>query len=236
MPRGIAVPLSRLSSLVSRLLSFPPPDRISTSCAGVGHHHELRSVPSPHIEIDRRFLDTCRGWSMSLPGPNVRISLDPRHFAWPYFLRDPDPPATTADRAAGWPCRQWDFQGQRDRSNQQLQLAGCQRRQQSRSIAAGSHEPPSALPSVGRLAGTDPESSRLCTLPSSRFPLAPVVPFAIPLPLASVLCAFLDSRSLFLLCFLRDATSSVSSRRCQTVDVSQKLSYSHTLLIQTQET
>ena len=127
-----------------------------------GQHHELGSVQSPHIEIDRRFLDPCRGESMSLPGPNVRINLDSRHLAWPHLLRDPDPPATATDRASGWPRRQWGFQGQGDRSNQQLKFACCQCRQQSWSFVVGSHEFTSPLPSTGCLAGSNSQSHRLC--------------------------------------------------------------------------
>lgn len=98
---------------------------------------------------------------MSLPGPNVRISLDPRHLPWPYLLRDPDPPTTATDCASGWPCRQRGFQGQRNRSKQQFKFACCQCCQQSWPIVAGPDESASAIPSAGCATRADSESHRL---------------------------------------------------------------------------
>lgn len=123
-------------------------------------HHDLWSVWS-HIEFDRRLVD-CRGRSMSLPGPNVRLSLDSRHFAWPHLLRDPDPPTATADCLAGRPCRQWGGQGQRHRKNQQFQLARNQRCQQPGPSAAGSYEPPRTITPARQLASSDQSADRIC--------------------------------------------------------------------------
>lgn len=123
-------------------------------------HHDLWSVWS-HIEFDRRLVD-CRGRSMSLPGPNVRLSLDSRHFAWPHLLRDPDPSTAAANCLAGRPCRQWGGQGQRHRKNQQFQLARNQRCQQPGPFVAGPYEPPRTIASAGWVAGSDQSPDRIC--------------------------------------------------------------------------
>lgn len=100
---------------------------------------------------------------MSLPGPNVRVSLDSRYLAWPHLLRDPNPTATTTNCTPEWAYCQWRFQGQGNWTDQQLKLARRQCGQQPRSVAVGSDEPSSTLASVGRAAGTDSESYWLCT-------------------------------------------------------------------------
>jgi hypothetical protein len=123
-------------------------------------HHDLWSVWS-HIEFDRRLVD-CRGRSMSLPGPNVRLSLDPRHFAWPHLLRDSDPPTAAADCLAGRPFRQWGGQRQRHRENQQFQFARNQRCQQSGPFAIRPYEPPRTIAPAGRFAGSDQSPDRIC--------------------------------------------------------------------------
>lgn len=144
---------------------FPPPLHPlrcypTLSCS---QHHEIGSIVSIRFQIDRRFLDSCHGWSMSLPGPNVRVSLDSRYLTWPYLLRDPNPTATTTNCTSEWAYWEWRLQGQRDWTDQQLKLARCQCGQQPWPVAVGSDEPSSTLPSVGRAAGANSKSYWLCT-------------------------------------------------------------------------